>query len=168
MWPRAPFALLLVIGCASRAPTAPVEDQDVRRTRSPPLELAVEHRVALDAPARVEGRIGAVQLEVRLRNRGPGPVSVVADPWLGELSVASERGPVRCAPASPRMEPPPVVELAPGASVPLRIDVSARCDLADPGEYDLEVSFGRPGSEAMTARVRLAVAPRTWVNPGPR
>jgi hypothetical protein len=168
MCPRAPLAVLLVLACASRAPTPSVEHGDVRRTSSPPLELAVEHRIALEAPARVDGRIGAVQVEVRLRNEGRGPVSVVADPWLGELSVSSDRGAVRCAPSSARMQPPPLVELAPGASVPLRIDVAARCDLAQPGEYDLDVSFGLPGAKVSTARVRLAIAPRTWVNPGPR
>jgi hypothetical protein len=152
-------AALLGAGCAT--------GDDVGRSASPPLLLETRH-LALDAPARIEGRLGAVQLEIRLRNDGSTPVSVVADPWLTRLQVTGDRGEIRCAPPAARMEPRPVVELAAGASLPLRVDVASRCYFTTAGDYDLQVSFDDGSASTLPAGVRLSLGARSWVNPGPR
>jgi hypothetical protein len=168
---RPALALAVVLACATRGPTAePAEEPqtgDIRTSASPPLRVA-ERRLVLLAPERIEGRLRAVQLEVRLRNDGPAPVTVAADPWLAELSASGAEGPVRCAPASPRMIPPPVVSLEPGASLPLRVDLAARCGFTVPGDYEVEVSVAAGEDPPARARVRVSIAARTWTNPGPR
>jgi hypothetical protein len=176
MRPRLPrlasaLALALAAACASPGATGaePTADaDDVRSTASPPFRVAPERRLVLLAPREIAGRLGAVQLEVRLRNDGPQPVTVATDPWLADLAVTGARGPIRCAPAAPRMDPQPSASIEPGASLPLRVDLSSRCYFTAAGDYDVEVSFEVPGAPPARARVRVAIAPRTWVNPGPR
>ena len=151
-------AALALAACAARPPS-------VAEAHAPPLLEA--SALSLWAPARAEGRVGAVQLEVRLRNAGGAPVRLVADPGLAELAVRGPGGPVRCAAPAPVADLPPAVSLAPGAELPLRIDLSGRCRLEAAGEYEVEVAF--PAADAPTPRAvtRVAVAERTWVNPGP-
>jgi len=118
--------------------------------------------------AESHGRSGAVQLDVRLRNDGARPVSVVDDPWLAEVVARGASGEIRCTPSGPRIAGARARELAPGASLPLRIDLSARCEVGEPGTYEVEIAFPAVDAPAPRASTRVEVAPRTWVNPGPR
>jgi hypothetical protein len=167
-----PAAAAAVAALALLAPACATDARagdEVRSARAPPLLLEQGGpRAALVAPARLDGRMGAVQVPVRLRNDGPGPLAVIPDPWLAELAVRGEGGDVPCAPGTARVPEARSISLEPGASLPLRIDLSARCALPTPGGYDVEVSF--PAIDAPTPRttLRVEVAPRTWVNPGPR
>jgi hypothetical protein len=161
----AALALAVVPACAGDARAG----ERVRTAKSPPL-LATDPgpRATLLADPRVAGRVGAVQVEVRLRNDGSSPLAVVPDPWLAEVALSGAAGDVRCTPGEPRVRGARAVALEPGASLPLRVDLSARCELQAPGAYELEVSFPAVDAPTPRASVRLDVAPRTWVNPGPR
>jgi hypothetical protein len=169
------LAVALSTACAARdvpdehGAARGADSDDVRTSRSPPLRPGPPQPFTLAAPERIEGRLGAAQLEVRLRNDGKEPLTVATDPWLAALEVTGPRGPIRCSPPWPRISPQPSASIPPGASLPLRIDLSQRCYFTDPGDYEVEVSFDTvPEAPPARARIRLTLAARTWVNPGPR
>jgi hypothetical protein len=138
------FVLLLAaaIGCA--------------HARAAPPALTVH------APARASARLGAVRLDLALRNTSSRTVQADADPARLRVAVREgSGGEVACDP--PVTRGGPLSEIAPGASVAVVLDLGARCRIV-PGEYAVDVAYDGPGGPAAPASLVLRVT--RWVNPG--
>src|SRR5690242_17556879 len=98
-------------------------------------------RVVLEVPAHAAARLGAVRLDVALRNASGEPVR--AAPSRLAVAVRDRTGaalPCSAPPGPPAAE----VELAPGARVAVAIDLGARCRIGGAGAYAVDVRYDGP------------------------
>ena len=121
-------------------------------------------RVLLDVPARASARVGAVRLDVALRNASREPLRADGDPERLRVSVRDSSGAaLPCSP--PGAGPGAPTALAPGARLALALDLGARCRIEAPGAYAVEVRYEGPGGPAAGSSVLRVTR---WSNPGIR
>ena len=119
-------------------------------------------RLGLRTAPRATARVGAARLDLWIANEGPSPRPVVVDPEALLVAVTSTSGhAVPCRPPS-TAELPTIRLLAAGERASVQLDLSRRCEIAEPGEYRVEIEH--PAGDAK-ATVDLRVT--RWTNPGP-
>lgn len=152
---------LVLRSTATRAQTAPAADDAVRLAGAA-LDIEIAREQIVGEP---------VLVGLRLRNDGPSPIQVPdlqARPWLVEFEFEVAGGRVRRATAAPTVDPGGTVELGPGASRRVLLEIPGAGG-SPPGTSGVNIRFLGDGAPLVLARkeLRFARAEPVAVDLGP-